>query len=399
MVTIVGKEFGRIENVRLDRMRCSWGDPRPWQQSVFAAQQADMDGWTAEESVLPSVPSTYFTNAARLTSDVTVNAALKATFGLPDDLKKVDLLECPSHPRDSGDVSLWFSLRFEETVRRMQSAQHALPRIASTHARTRFLTLMPTSMRVQHTQAPTTTQSSRVEPNLMDTGFTFMYYPAPSNFSNAAITGGPVVGGTSVVIDGTGFTRGYRSEDDIDLANLIARCKFTDKPSVVAFRSCPPDAASLFPFSTPLNIMFDVPTNGVQLATEPTSGVTQLLTGAQVDELFTFYDGHGHGGPIRLAEVYVGKWVDDRTLTLYASNPSAAVDTDAAEAAAARISGGSGVTLSLRHGQTMLRKKGRCVCAARTAAYACRARPLTCMCMCIFLTLVARSPSLPSCIL
>ena len=43
--------------------------------------------------------------------------------------------------------------------------------------------------------------AKRQEPNLMDTGFTYMYYPAPSNFSNAAITGGPIYGGTSVVIE------------------------------------------------------------------------------------------------------------------------------------------------------------------------------------------------------
>ena len=75
----------------------------------------------------------------------------------------------------------------------------------------------------------------------MDTGFTYMYYPSPSNFSNAAITGGPIYGGTSVIIEGSGVTRGYRSDKDIDLNNLIMRCRFTDKPSVVGFRACPPD--------------------------------------------------------------------------------------------------------------------------------------------------------------
>jgi len=66
-------------------------------------------------------------------------------------------------------------------------------------------------------QAAENATASRREPNLMDTGFTYMYYPAPSNFTNAAITGGPIHGGTSVVIDGSGFTRGYRSEADIDV--------------------------------------------------------------------------------------------------------------------------------------------------------------------------------------
>ena len=61
VVTIVGKEFGRINTVGLNRVRCSWGDPRPWQQSVFATQQAEMDGWAPAESILPLVPPAYFT--------------------------------------------------------------------------------------------------------------------------------------------------------------------------------------------------------------------------------------------------------------------------------------------------------------------------------------------------
>ena len=47
--------------------------------------------------------------------------------------------------------------------------------------------------------------ASRREPNLMDTGFTYMYYPAPANFTNAAITGGPVTGGTLVEMTGAGI--------------------------------------------------------------------------------------------------------------------------------------------------------------------------------------------------
>eukprot|EP00966_Prymnesium_polylepis_P201456 4667841-Prymnesium_polylepis.1 len=69
----------------------------------------------------------------------------------------------------------------------------------------------------------------------MDTGFTFMYYPAPQNFTNA-VTGGPIEGGSAVVIQGSGFTLGYRDQSQIDMSNLIVRCRFTDKPSVVAFR-------------------------------------------------------------------------------------------------------------------------------------------------------------------
>ena len=74
-------------------------------------------------------------------------------------------------------------------------------------------------------------RAGRRRPNLLDTGFTFMYYPAPVNFTNEFVTGGPLQGGTAVVIDGSGFTKGYRNESDIDLSQLIVRCRFTDKPS------------------------------------------------------------------------------------------------------------------------------------------------------------------------
>ena len=149
----------------------------------------------------------------------------------------------------------------------------------------------------------------------MDTGFTYMYYPAPSNFTNAAITGGPIHGGSSVVIEGSGFTRGYRSDNDIDLEHLIMRCRFTDKPSVVSFRVCPPDPTSQFPGATPISVVFDVPTNGMQLATDPVSGNVGLLTSYDVDKLFAFTDPYGQ--PIRLADQYVGEWVDARRLTLH----------------------------------------------------------------------------------
>ena len=116
-ITIVGKEFGRINTVGLNRVRCSWGDPRPWQQAAFAAQQAEMDSWSPGESVLPAVPPTYFTRATRVTSEVLVTPALRSIFSLPADVVRVDMLECPSHAREAGDVNLWFSLRFYETVR------------------------------------------------------------------------------------------------------------------------------------------------------------------------------------------------------------------------------------------------------------------------------------------
>ena len=122
-VTIVGKEFGRINTVGLDRVRCSWGDPRPWQQAVFAAQQAEMDGWSTTDSVLPAVPPTYFTGATSVVSEVAVTPTMRSTFGLATEITKVDMLECPSHQREPGDVSLWFSLRYYETVRMHARAQ------------------------------------------------------------------------------------------------------------------------------------------------------------------------------------------------------------------------------------------------------------------------------------
>ena len=52
----------------------------------------------------------------RSRSDVVVTPALRSTFGLRAGVERVDLLECPSHEREAGDVNLWFSLRFYETV-------------------------------------------------------------------------------------------------------------------------------------------------------------------------------------------------------------------------------------------------------------------------------------------
>ena len=56
------------------------------------------------------------------------------------------------------------------------------------------------------------------------------------------------------------------------------RCRFTDKPSVISFRACPRDPTSLFPRAIPLNVIFDVPTNGMQLATDATSGQVRLTS-------------------------------------------------------------------------------------------------------------------------
>ena len=100
-----------------------------------------------------------------------------------DGLPQADQLVCDSYPRDSGDVSLWFSLRFTEAL-------------------------------------DANATSPWIEPNLMDSGFTFMYYPPPENFSNSFVTGGPLQGGTDVVIEGGGFTKGYRNESDIDISSV-----------------------------------------------------------------------------------------------------------------------------------------------------------------------------------
>ena len=321
-ITIVGKEFGRINTVGLNRVRCSWGDPRPWQQAVFATQQSEMDGWSAHEAELAAVPPVYFTQATQLLAEVPVTPLLRATFGLPADVTEVDLLECPSHEHVAADVSLWFSLRF-------------------------------------YTIEAANATADRYEPNLMDTGFTYMYYPAPENFTNAAITGGPVAGGTLVVIDGTGFTGGFRNASDIDLSNLIMRCRFTDKPSVISFlvgsaeHGCDADPLT---GTLALSVVFDMPTNGLQLARAKGNGFAQPLRQAEVDELFTFAS--TNGGAVHLADRYTAEWVDARQLVLLATNPPVASDSEDDEAVHQLLRGGSGLTLSVRTGQMQLRRQG-----------------------------------------
>ena len=49
-----------------------------------------------EEAELPDVPTTHFTDATRLLSEVAVTAALRDTFDLPTDVKRIDIL-CPPH--------------------------------------------------------------------------------------------------------------------------------------------------------------------------------------------------------------------------------------------------------------------------------------------------------------
>ena len=148
-----------------------------------------MDSWAAGELALPAVPPTYFTTPYDLRPAQLVTAQLrKELTALPASVTEVDMLVCDSAPRVAGDFSLWFSLRYAE---------------ATTDAEGRAV--------------------RRVEPNLLDTGFAFMYYPPPVNFTNEFVTGGPLQGGTQVIIDGSGFTKGYRNESDIDLSQLIVR--------------------------------------------------------------------------------------------------------------------------------------------------------------------------------
>ena len=373
-VTIVGREFSRISTGVLNRVKCHWGNPQDWEQAVLARQQADRSGWSDDEASLPEVPPEYFTEATQLLSEVTVTPELRATFDVPASISRVDMLKCPSYPRVSGQVSLWFSLR--------------------------YITL-----------AGTTIGTTFIEPNLMDTGFTYIYYPAPANFTNAAITGGPVTGGTEVVIEGIGFTGGYLNESHIDLADTLIRCRFTDKPSIVAFRvgsqsdGCEADALT---GAVPLSVIFDIPTNGVQLAATAFNGFSRQLTGEQVtlhgseawlgvmpgrgadglgsmlhgphshtitlihtrspsfthdrphsktialiprlrlsrqvDELFVF-SSRGQGGPVRLADTYTGEWLDTRRLTLKAINarvtPGAVSGGDSQAAPTNLLQGGS----------------------------------------------------------
>jgi hypothetical protein len=373
-VTIVGREFSRISTGVLNRVKCHWGNPQDWEQAILARQQADRSGWSDDEASLPEVPPEYFTEATQLLTEVTVTPELRATFDVPASISRVDMLKCPSYPRVSGLVSLWFSLR--------------------------YITL-----------SGTTVGTTFIEPNLMDTGFTYIYYPAPANFTNAAITGGPVTGGTEVVIEGIGFTGGYLNESHIDLADTLIRCRFTDKPSIVAFRvGSQPDGceADALTGAVPLSVIFDIPTNGIQLAATAFNGFSRQLTGEQVrdmaprrgsesclggtrmaldrscmglihtrspsfthdrphshtialihtrspsyprlrlsrqvDELFVF-SSRGQGGPVRLADTYTGEWLDTRRLTLKAINarviPGAVSGGDSQAAPTNLLQGGS----------------------------------------------------------
>lgn len=156
-----------------------------------------MDSWAAHELALPTVPTPYFTTPYDLRPAQLVTAQLrKELTALPASVTEVDMLVCDSAPRRAGDFSLWFSLRY------------AVAQI---------------DVNGDIAETPEEIVYRRVEPNLLDTGFTFMYYPPPVNFTNEFVTGGPLQGGTQVVIEGSGFTKGYRNESDIDLSQLIVR--------------------------------------------------------------------------------------------------------------------------------------------------------------------------------
>ena len=106
------------------------------------------------------MPPAYFTTPSNLLPRQPVSEQMRKDLtALPASVAEVDMLVCDSFPRPPGDVSLWFSLRYAE---------------ATTDASGLAL------------------GSSRVEPNLLDTGFTFMYYPPPANITNEFVTGGPL---------------------------------------------------------------------------------------------------------------------------------------------------------------------------------------------------------------
>ena len=94
-VTIAGAEFGI--NGFVNDARCSWGDPRAWQQAVFSRQQASLEGWRDDEQELPPVPPAYFTTPYDLREGVPVDDELRAAFDLPDDLLEVRPAASRSH--------------------------------------------------------------------------------------------------------------------------------------------------------------------------------------------------------------------------------------------------------------------------------------------------------------
>lgn len=106
----------------------------------------------------------------------------------------------------------------------------------------------------------------------------------------------------------------------------------------------------------------------MQLATEAGNGVPLPLTTADVDRLFTFSTPSHGGGAVRLADLqasgstYTGAWVDARRLSILATvAPSAEASADSSadgEGASALLHGGSGLAISVRHGQTQLRLQG-----------------------------------------
>ena len=332
-----------------------------------APSQAEMDSWAADELALPTVPTPHFTTPYDLRPAQLVTAQLrKELTALPASVAEVDMLVCDSAPRVSGDFSLWFSLRYAvATVDKVCAGRHrswpheqpatedAAPAdtCAEACAEACAATVDAACADACDAACAYTCAVSRVEPNLLDTGFTFMYYPPPVNFTNEFVTGGPLQGGTHVVIDGSGFIKGYRNESDIDLSMLIVRCRFTDKPSLVSFRQSPPqecddptgvtcpecDAARL-------TIAFDFDTNGPELD----FGFGAGFFGSQqmLDQVLTFHD--PGGAPVRLGESLSSRWESPRHLAITLTNTEVWLDSAAGAAAVARASPGAGVMVRLQ---------------------------------------------------
>ena len=64
-------------------------------------------------------------------------------------------------------------------------------------------------------------------------------YPPPGNFTSEFVTGGPLLGGTDVVIEGGGFTKGYR-RSDIDISSVRHAARRRPRRRATAARPPPP---------------------------------------------------------------------------------------------------------------------------------------------------------------
>ena len=315
-VTIAGSDFRHIVRF-VEEARCSWGDPREWQQAIFARQLAAMEGWSADDGVLlPAVPPVYLNMPTRVLNVEDPSEAERSVLSVPASLTHVDHLLCSSHAHAAGPVSLWVSLRFLSEAEGLNDS------------------------------API------YEPNLMDTGVRFTYYLDPVNFTSA-VTGGPLEGGTLLHIDGRGFaavggngsgiSSGAENEELAEelveeLEEELVRCRFTDKPSVVEFTqgivaaiaANASAASAAHPACVPddgtLAVRFDLPTDGFASVGGTTSGVPggHEVDAEYVEALLRLHDAGGDASlDPTLADGFKGEWVRPDLLLLRAVNPAA----------------------------------------------------------------------------